>query len=165
MTGPQEGEPYFPFPGPAVSAGDMRAAPGTDAWRAVTVVDPTGIPCPNIINAGAPFNLQVRLRCATVIPGGYPIPPGLNCNFHALNLLTGAPAGVFPAPGPVLIAPPNWPAGDSGLRGGGDIVSWYQFTANGIILPNGTYRLIVHGHDVAAGLMFFHEGTVIHVGP
>ena len=165
MTGPQQGEPYAPWPGPAVSVGDMRAAPGTEAWKAVTVVDPTGIPSPNIIDTGAPFDLEVRLRCSTMIPAGYPIPPGLSANFHALNLLTGTPAGIFGAAGPTLIPQASWPDGDSGPRGIGDVVTWYRFNAAGLNLPDGTYRIIVHGHDVASGLMFFHDGTVIHVGP
>ena len=174
MSGPRQGEPYYNFPGPTpledkpnrLTIGDMDAAPGTDAWKGVIVEDPTGIPSPNIIDAASPFNLEVQIKCATAIPGGFPLPATLSVNFHANNLLTGAFAGTFAGAGPTLIPEANWPNGHTGPRvTPGDFVDWYSFTANGLTLPNGSYRIITHGHDTASGLMFFHDGTVIHVGP
>ena len=165
MQGPQAGEPYFPYPGPAVSIGDMGAMSGTEAWRAVTVVeDPTiDLPSSTIIDEGRPFNLRVNFRCANV-GSAYALPATFFGNFHALNLLTGTPAAGSPFPA-ALPTPIAAPIGASGVRGVGDVVTWYSFTAAGLItLPPGTYRIIVHGHEPGAGLMFFHDGTVIHVG-
>lgn len=163
MSGPRQGEPYYDFPGPAVSIGDMLAGSGTNAWKGVIVVDPTGTPTSNIIDTGNPFNLEVQIKCCTAIPGGYPLPAALLVNFHATNLLTGAPAGTFPSTGPTSISAPTGAVDRPHTNP--DYVNWYSFTATGLTLPNGSYRIITHGHDSASGLMFFHDGTVIHVGP
>ena len=160
MSAPVEGEPYFAYPGPAISAGDPGAAPGTDAWEAVAVLDPGGIPSTNIIDAGATFNLQVRFR--TAVPAVWPLPPGFSVNFHVQNWLTGVNVATVTGTTAPLSSPPT---GDSGPRGVGDIVNWYSSTSAPIgPLPSGTYRILVHGHESTAGLMFFHEGTRVHVG-
>ena len=161
MSGPVEGEPFFAYAGLRISAGDIGAAPGTDAWKAVVVLDPTGMPSANIIDAGAAFNVEVRIR--TALAGiGFPLPPTLSVAFHVHDL-TGTPAAGSPFAG-TAPAPIATPGTDHGPDGPFDVVTWYSSTTAPIALPNGTYRITVHGHEAAAGLMFFHDGTVVHVG-
>ena len=162
MSRPVEGEPYFAYPGAAISAGDPNAAPGTDAWKAVVVLE-AGLPSPNIIDTGGTFDVEIRFR--TVLAGmPFLLPAGLAVNIHVHDL-AGVPAAGSPFAGtaPALIAAP---AGDSGPRGMFDVVNWYSSTtAVSIGLPDGTYRITVLGNEPVNGLMFFHEGTVVHVGP
>jgi len=162
MSGPVEGEPFFAYAGLRISAGDVGAAPGTDAWKAVVVHDPTGPPSSNIIDTGASFDLEVRFR--TALAGiAFPLPATLAVGFHVHNL-TGTPAAGSPFVGtaPALIAAL---IGDHGPDGPFDVVTWHSSTTTApIALPDGTYRITVHGHEAAAGLMFYHDGTVVHVG-
>jgi hypothetical protein len=163
MSGPIAGEPFFSFPGAAISVGDVAAVPGTEAWRGVVVVDPAGIPAPYIIDSGDSFDLEARIRTALAGPA-FPIPPGLNVQFHIRDLFTGVAVAGSPFAG-TAVAPIAAPAGDTGPRGGGDTVIWYSSTATGIALADGTYRVTVLGNESVGGLMFVDDSTVVHVGP
>lgn len=162
MNGSMQGEPFLPYPGLRVSAGDPGATPGTDASRAVDVLDPAGMPSPNIIDPGATFGLTVFFRVAL---GGiaFPLPATLSVNFHVINIRTGAEVAGSPFPGTAPATAAR--AGDHGQDGPFDVISWFSSTTVApIALGQGTYRILVHGHETVAGLMFFHEGTVVHVG-
>jgi hypothetical protein len=164
MSRPREGEPFFPYPGLRISAGDTEAAPGTDAWKGVIVHDPGGPPTNHIIDTGDAFDLEVQFRTAN---GGiaFPLPtPTLDVRFHVHGLDGNpAPGSPFPAVGaPATIATP---AGDHGTDGAFDVIQWYSSTVTGINLPDGTYRVTVCGHESAAGILFVHDYTLIHVGP
>jgi hypothetical protein len=120
------------------------------------------MPSPHIIDSGDPFQLQVRIR--TALAGvGYELPGPFFVNFHVHELDGGAAAG-SPFAG---TDPPNsmaTPAGDSGPAGSFDEVRWFESTTSNINLPSGTYRITVHGHHPGAGLMFVHDGAIVHIG-
>ena len=163
MSGSMPGEPFFAYPGLRVSAGDPEAAAGTDASKAVIVLDPAGIPSSNIIDSGDSFNLVIRFRVA-LAGVSFPLPPGFWVNFHLMDVRTGAEIAGSPFTGTAAVSIAT-PAGDSGPDQPPDVVDWYSSTtAAPITLGQGTYRALVHGHEPGSGLMFFHEGTLIHVG-
>jgi hypothetical protein len=158
------GEPFLTFPGQAFSVGDVSAAPGTEASKGVLVVDPTGQPSPNLIDSGGAFGLEVRFRMA--VPGFWTLPATWDIQFYIHDLTGAAPVPPIAGSAPTPMA--TFPLGDSGIRGPGDQVYWSESTCAGISLADGTYRITVVGHDTATpspwGLMFFHDGTVVHVG-
>jgi len=162
MSHPAEGEPFAAYPGPRISAGDPGATPGTDAWKAVVVKDPNGIPTSHIIDSGDPFDLEVRFRAAL---GYMPFPPltNMQVEFH-IHDLTGAVATGTPVNGATPVEMPTDPTGDHGTDGTFDYVSWWSSTAAGITLADGTYRITVHGYESTYGLMVVHVGTTVHVG-
>ena len=62
------------------------------------------------------------------------------------------------------------PSGGATAKPAGDprTWTWYSVETPDIgPLNDGTYTILVHGHDFVAGepgLYFFHEGTLVHIG-
>jgi hypothetical protein len=163
MAEPTEGEPFFAYPGERTSVGDVGAALGTEARRGVVILE-AGIPSSNIVGSGATFTVRAQIRTAKA--GGVPfaLPAALVTHFHIHDLFTGAaaPGSPFTGLAPIVMATP---VGDSGPAGAFDNVRWYSIDSPAIAaLPDGTYRITVHGH-AAPGVMLVHDGTIVHVGP
>ncbi len=163
MSGPVMGEPFVAYPGPRLSVGDTGASPGTDAWKGVVVLDPTLAPSFNIIQHGGSFNLQVMIRTAVPIYGGFAVPPATSIHFFIHNLYGAAvPGSPFPGTAPAQVPAPG---GDHGADGLNDHVLWFSSTtAAPIALADGTYRITVVGHNAPMGEFCYHDGTVVLVG-
>ena len=159
-----EGQPFLAYPGVRLGVGDVNAGFGTDASKGVQVLE-AGVPAPFIIPSGGSFTIQTRVRTAL---GGaiYNLPTSLVTNFYVYDLFSNSPAPGSPFVGGAPLVVPA-PAGDHGKDGTFDNVVWYSIETpqiNG--LPDGTYRITVHGRTTAAeGVLFIEDGTILQVGP
>jgi hypothetical protein len=160
MSRPVIGEPFWPWAGLRVSAGDILADPGTEAWFGLTVLEAAGFtPSTNIIPAGDTFHLRLWVRTAQ--PAAYTPPADTTVTFHVHDLSGTVAAGspeVIAAP--AMVGPVPTPVGDHGPDGSPDTIRWFTATtAIGFTLGPGVYRITA----VAAGTDFFayHDGTVV----
>ena len=156
MSGPEMGQPYYPYPGSRVSIGDLEAPLGTEAREGLRYLDPSGEPSPKIIPTGGSVNLFLRLRTVETGSDYDPHLAGLTTEALVVNALTGDPAPGSPFAGspPVSIATPD---GDHGVDGTNDHIRWFEIEFGPITgLPDATYRVIIHG-DSPSNLNFFYE--------
>lgn len=165
MAGPTAGQPYLPAPGIRLSIGDPAAALGTDAHLGVVILDPSGVPSPNIVDSTQPFDISVFFKTLNGVVA-FDLPAAtFAVEFH-IHELAGALVGGSPFAGAALVdlvaaAQPAGAVGPVGI----DKVKWYSSTVNipaGTLVANTTYRITVVGHDTAGDTIAFHDGTIIH---
>jgi hypothetical protein len=152
------GQPFDPSPGLRVSIGDPDAAPGTDAYKGVIVLqggDPDPIP-----KAANPIDVKVYFK--TALGAAYILPEDMSVTVHVRDL-AGDPGGLSPFTGEALVHP-DVPAGAT-VGAAGDIVNWFSSSVTidaATLADDTTYRITVDADDVDTGVFFFCDLTIIH---
>lgn len=160
MSKPSEGQPYNGVTG--LTIGQFAAAPGTDAYKGVIVVDNDGQPASNVVDAvlAAGFNLKVYFLMEQGLMFAWPA--GFDVDFHIRDLgganVLGSPFNVTP------VVSPDVPPGAAPVILG-HFASWASASVNipgGTLTPGESYRVTVEGKDPVMQIYGVHDSTIVY---